>query len=101
MCVYDRIRDLTDLGTHDERTPTCVKASFAYPWDLQDEGIEKALETMTGRCACNAIALTPSYHSARIFGRGSRPPRSIRAPARRRFSFRSRSITKPARRCPS
>jgi hypothetical protein len=43
------------------------KGFFTYPWDLMDEGVGAALGTMAGRCACNAIALTPSYHSARIF----------------------------------
>jgi len=43
------------------------KGFFAYPWDLQDEGIGTALGTMREQCACNAIALTSSYHSGRIF----------------------------------
>ncbi len=43
------------------------KGFFAYPWDLMDEGVEVALQNMAGRCGCNAIALTASYHSGRIF----------------------------------
>lgn len=40
---------------------------FAYPWDLLDEGIDVALDVMSDRCHCNAIALNASYHSARLF----------------------------------
>ena len=39
---------------------------FAYPWDLLDEGIDIALDTMAERCHCSAIALNASYHSARL-----------------------------------
>ncbi|MCG2770397.1 MAG: hypothetical protein L6435_18770 [Anaerolineae bacterium] len=40
---------------------------FAYPWDLLDEGIDIALDAMAERCQCNAIALSASYHSGRLF----------------------------------
>lgn len=42
------------------------KGFFAYSWDLLDEGIEAALANMVERCGCDAIALTSSYHSARV-----------------------------------
>ena len=42
------------------------KGFFAYAWDMLDEGVEKALDMMAEPCGCNALAVSASYHSARI-----------------------------------
>ena len=67
------------------------KGFFAYPWDLLDEGIDTALQTMAGRCGCNAIALTASYHSARIFRPRLSPKIYVRPGAAVAFTPRAKN----------
>ncbi len=40
---------------------------FTYPWDLHDEGVENALDFISGKAEFNSISLALSYHIATYF----------------------------------
>ncbi|SVD10839.1 uncharacterized protein METZ01_LOCUS363693, partial [marine metagenome] len=35
---------------------------YTYPWDLSDEGIDRALETIADTAGLNSVSLAQSYH---------------------------------------
>ena len=53
---------------------------FAYPWDLQDEGPEVAVEAMAGKLGCNALALNANYHHARLLRPRAAGPKTYQLP---------------------
>ncbi|QQM30502.1 hypothetical protein JET14_19995 [Martelella lutilitoris] len=50
---------------------------WTYPWDIQDQGLERAFSDLAGRASLNTISLASSYHAGRFL-----QPRS---PARKAY----------------
>lgn len=44
-----------------------IASLFTYPWDLHDEGIDRALDVMTGTAGMTSICLAVSYHISTYF----------------------------------
>lgn len=44
-----------------------IKSIFTYPWDLDDEGIDRALDVIQNEAGLNGVSLTPAYHIATYF----------------------------------
>jgi hypothetical protein len=40
---------------------------LAYPWDINEMGVENALDLMVKQCGANALMLNSNYHHARVF----------------------------------
>ena len=48
---------------------------YTYPWDLSDEGIDRALETIADTAGLNSVSLAQSYHvSTYLLPRNPRRP---------------------------
>ncbi len=47
--------------------PEPLKTIFTYPWDLDDEGIERALDVIQKDAGLNGVSLTPAYHISTYF----------------------------------
>ncbi|TPW27198.1 hypothetical protein FJU08_20610 [Martelella alba] len=39
---------------------------WAYPWDIQDQGLERTFSDLAGRAGLNTISLATSYHAGRF-----------------------------------
>ena len=40
---------------------------YTYPWDLTDEGIDSALDTIAHTAGLNSVSLAQSYHVSTYF----------------------------------
>ncbi|AMM86986.1 hypothetical protein [Martelella sp. AD-3] len=39
---------------------------WTYPWDIQDQGLERAFSDLAGRAGLNTVSLASSYHAGRF-----------------------------------
>jgi len=47
--------------------PKLLKTIFTYPWDLNDEGIERALDVIQNDAEMNGVSLAVAYHISTYF----------------------------------
>ena len=46
---------------------------YTYPWDLTDEGIDSALDTIAHTAGLNSVSLAQSYHISTYFSAAQSP----------------------------
>src|SRR6516225_3461368 len=47
--------------------PKTLKTIFTYPWDLNDDGIDRALDVIQNEAQLNGVSLAFAYHIATFF----------------------------------
>jgi len=47
--------------------PDLLKTIFTYPWDLHDDGVDRALDLIQRDAALNGVSLAVAYHIATFF----------------------------------
>jgi hypothetical protein len=54
------------VGTDHIRRRTMHLSMWAYPWDIQDQGLERTTADLRDRAGLNTVSLAISYHAGRF-----------------------------------